>query len=186
MKGTACALWLSILILPSSVALPAAAQESGGVEDKIINAPSVRSYSVMGLRAPPKPRKDAGVQGGEALRIVVPAKGANAWEISASMPIQKPVKAGDQLILAFWARLEKGENGATTATLPFSAVQLSSAPYTPIVSGALEIGPEWKMHELRGKADKDYPAGALNVSIHLATAKQTVDLGPAFVLDMGQ
>jgi hypothetical protein len=39
---------------------------------------------------------------------------------------------------------------------------------------------------VKGKADKDYPAGALNVSLHLATAKQTVDLGPVFVLDMGQ
>jgi hypothetical protein len=186
MKGTACALWLSILVPLVAATAPAAAQETGGVEDKIINAPSVRSYSVMGLRAAPKPRKDASVQAGEALRIVVPAKSERAWEISASTPIQKPVKAGDELVLAFWARLEKGENGATTATLPFNAVQLSSAPYTPLFSGAVEIGPEWKMHELRGKADKDYAAGTLNVSIHLASAKQTVDLGPAFVLDMGQ
>lgn len=185
MKGIVRALWLTALV-PLAAALPVAAQESTGIEDKIINSPSVRSYSVMGLRAAPKPRKDEGVQAGEALRIAVPGKQDNAWAISASSPIQKPVKAGDELVLAFWARLEKGENGATTATLPYNAVQMSSAPYTALFSGPVEIGPEWKLHELRGKADKDYPAGSLNVSIHLATAKQTVDLGPAFVLDMGQ
>ncbi len=42
------------------------------------------------------------------------------------------------------------------------------------------------MHELRGRATRDYAAGELNVSIHLATAKQTVDIGPVFVLNMGQ
>jgi hypothetical protein len=47
------------------------------------------------------------------------------------------------------------------------------------------IGPDWKMVEIKGKANRDYPGGTLNVSVHLATAKQVVDLGPVFVLDMG-
>ena len=41
------------------------------------------------------------------------------------------------------------------------------------------------MMQIQGKADHDYAGGKLNVSIHLATAKQIVDLGPVFVLDMG-
>jgi len=164
----------------------AAAQDAGGIENKIINNPSVRGLSIQGLNTQPKPRKDAKVQGGEILRIAVPGKGANPWAIAASTPINQPVKAGDALVLAFWARLEQGPDGASTAILPYNAVQQSSAPCTALFHGSVEIGPEWTMHEVRGKADKDYPAGALNVSIHLATAKQTVDLGPAFVLDMNK
>lgn len=49
-----------------------------------------------------------------------------------------------------------------------------------------DIGPEWKQIEIEGKADKDYAAGALGASIHLATAKQVVDLGPVIVLNLGQ
>jgi hypothetical protein len=42
------------------------------------------------------------------------------------------------------------------------------------------------MVEIRGKADKDYAAGTLSVGIQLATARQTVDVGPIIVLDLGQ
>ena len=176
------------LMAAMAVAAPAAAQDAADddIASKIINIPPPEALRVDGLRAKPKVRKDEAVQGGKALRIAVPGKGDNAWAVSASNPIQKPVKAGDLIVLAFWARLVEGDNGATTATLPYNAVQLASAPYTALFTGAAEIGPEWKLHELRGRADKDYAAGALNVSLHLATAKQTVDLGPVFVLNMGQ
>jgi len=94
--------------------------------------------------------------------------------------------AGDELLLAFWARLEKGEGGATTTTLPYNAVQLSAAPYTALFAGQAEIGPEWKLQEVRGKADADRAAGTLKATIHLATGAQTVELGPIFVVNLGQ
>jgi hypothetical protein len=118
--------------------------------------------------------------------VVVRGKGANPWDVAVETPITKPVKAGDQLLFAFWARLEKGEGGATTTTLPYNGVQVSAAPYTTLFTGPAEIGSEWKMVEVRGKADADHPAGTLKASIHLATAAQTVDLGPIFVVNLGQ
>ena len=131
-------------------------------------------------------RDDANVQGGKALRVVVRGKGANPWDVAVESPLTQPVEAGDELLLAFWARLEKGEGGATTTTLPFNAVQLSAAPYTALFSGAAEVGPEWKLHEIRGKAAADHPANALKATIHLATAAQTVEFGPIFVVNLGQ
>jgi hypothetical protein len=53
------------------------------------------------------------------------------------------------------------------------------------VNDSAEIGPDWKLVQVKGKADKDYPAGALNVTIHVATARQTIDFGPVIALDMG-
>ena len=158
-------------------------QAAAGQDDilsKIINAAG--STKVMGAKG--KVRSDPGVQGGQALRIPVPGKGVNVWDIAASSAIDKPVKAGDTIILAFWARLQQADS--PEVTLPYNAVQLSAAPYTALFSQPVTIGPEWKLHEVRGKADKDYPAGALNATIHLASGKQIVDLGPVFVLDMGQ
>jgi hypothetical protein len=55
-----------------------------------------------------------------------------------------------------------------------------------VIGGPADIGPEWKTVEIKGKADKDYAAGSLSVGIQLATSKQTVDLGPIVVLDLGQ
>ena len=49
--------------------------------------------------------------------------------------------------------------------------------------------PYWFRHILMRcevKADKNYAPGALAAGIQLATAKQTIDLGPIIVLDLGQ
>lgn len=176
---------IPIAALLIAAAAPAFAQ--GGADDilsKVINAPPPAASRVDGGTG--KLRNDPLVQGGKALRIDVSGKSERAWAVALSNPINKPVKAGDTLVLAFWARLEKGEKGATTASLPYNAVQLAGAPYTALFKGDATIGPEWQMYETRGKADKDYSAGSLNVAIHLATGRQTIDIGPIFVLDIGQ
>lgn len=154
---------------------PVAAQDLN-----IINDPSAPQVNGASGRL----RDDAAVQGGKALRVAVRGKGANPWDVAVETALTKPVKAGDQILFAFWARLEKGEGGATT--LPFNGVQLSSAPYTTLFAGPAEVTSEWKLHEVRGKADADHAAGTLKASIHLATAAQTVDFGPIFVVNLGQ
>ena len=156
---------------------PAAAQDLNIINDP--GAPQVQGASG-------RLRDDPAVQGGKALRVVVRGKGANPWDVAVETAITQPVKAGDELLFAFWARLEKGEGGATTTTLPYNAIQQSAAPYTALFAGPVEIGPEWKLHEVRGKADADRAAGTLKATIHLATAAQTVELGPIFVVNLGQ
>jgi hypothetical protein len=181
---------LAILaVAAAAVALPcvAAAQDSADdILKQIINRPPVTAWHLDGVSGKPKVRDDPAVQYGKAVRVDVPGKGEHPWSIAASNAIDKPVKAGDNLVLVFWARLEKGENGATTATLPYNAIQMANAPYTALFNAPATIGPEWKAVEIRGKADRSYAGGQLNVSIHLATGKQIVDLGPVFVLDTGQ
>jgi hypothetical protein len=173
----------------AAAALPHVLQAQDGSDDllnKIINRPPVTAWHIEGISGKPKIVADPAVQYGKAVRVEVPGKGENPWSIAASNPIDKPVKAGDNLVLAFWARLEKGENGATSATLPYNAIQMANAPYKAVFTGPVTIGSDWKMVKVEGKADRPYAGGQLNVSIHLATGKQVVDLGPVFVLDMGQ
>lgn len=174
-------------IAGAALASAGLAQSAGDdILSKVINVPPPSALAVFGLSGKPKLRNDESIQGGKALRIQVPGKSDQTWDVSVSSAINKPVKAGDELVLAFWARLEKGENGAATALLPYNAVQLSREPYSAVIVGPATIGPEWKLHEVKGKADHDYAAGDLNATLHLATGKQTVELGPMFVLDMGQ
>ena len=175
----------AFLVALALAAAPAAAQEgSDDILNKIINSPPPTAHQVQGGKG--KVLGDEAVQGGKALRINVSGAGKNTWDTAVANPIGKPVKAGDQLILAFWARLEKGQDGSTSASLPYNAIQMASAPYTALFHEGVTIGPEWKMYEVKGKADRDYAGGSLNASIHLATGKQVVDLGPVFVLNMGQ
>src|SRR3954464_15696975 len=177
-----------ILLMPLA---PAAAQQQSGQDDilsHVISVPNPRAYRVDGIQAGAQAqvRNDSTVQGGKALRVQVPGRSAQAWTTAVSVPINRPIHNGDNLVLAFWARLEQGDNGATTASLPYNAIQLSAAPYTALFSGGVTVTPTWQMFEIDGRAARDYAADSVNAAIHLAPGHQTIDIGPVFVLDMGQ
>lgn len=178
--------WFGAIAALLALAGPAAGQEADDLARRIISVPVPTAYRVDGVQTGARVRSDSSVQGGRALRVPVPGRSDQPWSVSVAVPITQAVHAGDQLILAFWARLEQGENGATSASLPYNAVQLAAAPYTALFTGPATVGPAWEMHEVRGRADRDFAAGDLNVSLHLATGRQTVDIGPVFVLNMGQ
>jgi hypothetical protein len=184
MKGPIAAACLCLLLAPAAALAQAAPAAADDITSKIINLPPPTAHRVDDAKG--SVRKDDTVQGGKALRVAVPGKSDKSWSVAVANAIEKGVNAGDRIVLAFWARLAKAEGGAATASLPYNAVQLSAAPYTALFSGGVEVGPEWKLHEVKGKADKDYAAGSLNASIHLATGKHTIDLGPIFVLNLGR
>jgi hypothetical protein len=180
---------LAACLVMTALASPAAAQQSDDdILSHVISVPNPRAYRVDGTQngAQSQVRNDGSVQGGKALRVQVPARSAQTWDTAVSVPINRAVHAGDHLVLAFWARLEQGDNGATSASLPYNSVQLSAAPYTAVFSGPVTLTPTWQMFSIEGQANRDYAADSLNVSLHLATGHQIVDIGPVFVLDMGQ
>jgi hypothetical protein len=179
-------LWLALGAACLSSPARAQAPATDDLSQRIISVPSPQAYRVDGVQAGARVRNDPRVQFGKALRVPVPGRNERAWTVSVAVPITQAVRSGDNLILAFWARLEQGEDGAATASLPYNAVQLASAPYTAVFTGGVTIGPEWQLHQIRGRAGQDYAANALNVSLHLATGRQVIDIGPVFVLNMGQ
>ena len=173
------ALCLSVLALPDA----AAAQDAESIAERLLNDPRVEALQPYGQPIPPTVRADKSVQFGKALRVRL--KGDDEfWRIGVITPLLKPVKKGDQIVIAFWARASGTENGAPGR---IGRVQLEATPVIrTIFEQAFEIGPEWKMYQLKGVADRDYPAGALNAAMHLDAAKQVLDLGPLFVLNYGQ
>ncbi|HEU4960676.1 MAG TPA: hypothetical protein VFT56_09720 [Sphingomonas sp.] len=172
----------------AALAAPAAAQDKSAddIASKIINQPAPGAFAVYNAPRPAKLYKDKAVQGGEALRVAIPAASDQPWSISLADPISKPVKKGDRLALALYAKVEPGEAKTTGAHIANASVQLAKAPYTGVFGAPLDIGTEWKLYTVAtGAADRDYAAGELTVSLQLATAKQVLDIGPIFVLDLG-
>ncbi len=167
-----------IALLLLSAATPVMAGQSAK-EPVVLNQPSA-NWTVYGPGQTHKGRKDAAVQGGGAIRVTIPAKPANAWDIGASSPIKGAIAKGDRLVLAFWARLAEG--GAEGRTTISGTIQRASAPYGAIVTGSVELTAEWKLVHIEGIAAGDYPAGAANVALTLGGAAHTIDLGPVFVL----
>jgi hypothetical protein len=162
------------------LAAPAAAQDA--MADRLVNDPRVEALQPYGQPIPPVVRSDKGVQFGKALRVRL--KGDKDFgRIGVITPLVKPVNQGDRIVIAFWARAVETEDGAPGK---IGRVQLEATPVIrTIFERAFEVGPEWKMYQLRGVADRDYGPGALNAAMHLDVAKQVLDLGPLFVLDYG-
>ena len=147
--------------------------------DELLNTPSA-NWSVYGPGQTHKGQRDKSVQGGGAMRVIVAAMPANAWDAGASSPIAKPIHKGDSLVLAFYARLVSGGTGGKTEIA--AAIQRSTSPFDPIISGRVSVTGEWALVHIEGKAAADYPAGAANIALSLGTAVHTVDLGPVFVM----
>jgi hypothetical protein len=163
-------------------AVPTAAAQAGSTADRIVNDPRVSSLTPYGLNLPPQVRADKEVQFGKAMRVTLTGH-ADFWRIGVITPTLKPVKKGDRIVIAFWARAEKTQNGAPGK---IGRVQLEATPVVrTIFEQPFEVGPEWKMYQLKGVADRDYGPGQLNAAMHLDSAKQVLDIGPVFVLDYG-
>lgn len=167
------------LVLPGA----ALAQDDSG---QMINDPNPANFSVWGVQPAPKSVKDESVQGGRSVHVPVTGKG-NPWDISVNVPITSPIRSGDRLTMMFYAKLEKPENGATSARINAAQVQLAAAPYSVVFGEGVDITPEWKLFTVEGRADKDYAKGTLNATFHLNVGdKHTVAMGVVAVFDKGQ
>ena len=171
---------LSVSALAAPVA--ATAQAAPSMADRIINDPRVSSLRPYGLNLPPQVRDDKAVQFGKAMRFVLSGH-PDFWRIGVTTPTLKPVRKGDRIVIAFWARATGTRDGTAGR---IGRVQLEATPVIRAVfDQPFEIGSNWKMYQLKGVADQDYAPGRLNAALHIDAAKQVLDLGPVFVLDYG-
>ncbi len=172
---------LAALLLCAAMALPALGEDD--IMSKAVNDPSV-GWAANGSGAKVELFKDPTVTGGTAERMTSSGKSTNAWDWGAQIIITKPLKQGDVLLLAFWAKAETPPPGSTAIDATTN-IQNNSAPYESLGSGYLHIGPQWKMYFVVATADKDYKKDEVGVQLQLATAAQVIDLGPLFILDYG-
>jgi hypothetical protein len=173
------ALGLALLLASPS---GAGAQDSQAMAERLRNDPRVEALRPYGQRIPPEVRSDKSVQFGKALRVLLGGH-ADFWRVGITTPVLKRVKKGDRIVIAFWARAVKTENNTPGR---IGRVQLEATPVIrTIFEQGFDIGPEWKMYQLKGVADRDYGPNELNAALHLDSAKQVLDIGPVFVLDYG-
>jgi hypothetical protein len=172
-----------ISALSLSVLAPPTAAAQDAMADRLVNDPRVEALRPYGQPIPPQVRSDKDVQFGKALRVKLRGS-PDFGRIGVTTPLLKPVKKGDRIVIAFWARASGTEGGAPGR---IGRVQLEATPVIrTIFEQSFDIGHDWKMYQLKGVADGDYAPEALNAAMHLDAAKQVLDLGPLFVLNYGQ
>ena len=156
------------------------ARAEDDISKNLVNDPN-EGWTIYGPQTH-KNVKDSGVQGGTAIEVKIPHAGGNAWDAACQINITKKIAKGDKIVAAVWLKA-KADSGAAVLHM---RLQVNAAPYAAYGEQDVTVGPDWQLYSLEATADQDHAASTTVLVIHLNTGKQTVDLGPAFVLDMGQ
>lgn len=152
------------------------------VMKNIINNPAVNQYQVYGPQTHAQ-IKDPIVQGGAALEINVDGQHPNPYDVAAQMPISGAIKAGDTLVAAIWIRTVSTANGGQGQAV--LRLQLSSDPYTEIAQKPVALTPTWELYTLQTVASTAFARDTTSLGIQIGHVDQTVDIGPAFILNLG-
>ncbi|WP_294239367.1 hypothetical protein [uncultured Sphingomonas sp.] len=175
---------LLIAALPAGAADQAApsAAAQPSIFDKAINTPGI-GWTPYGPNQSARQVPAANVPGGNAVQVKVSAPGQNPWDSGLTYPTVKPIAAGDTLMTMVFLRAPNAPEGQTLS-IPV-AMGGSEPPYTPIASEPVQVGSTWKSYYVTGVAGQAFAAGKANISVQLAGAKQVIEVGPAFLLDLG-
>jgi hypothetical protein len=171
----------TVLIGLGIVAAPARAEED--ILKKAINNPAISAWVLYGPNQTSSPINDESVAGGKAIRVEVTAASDKPWDATAQNAIKGKIKKGDLVYGAVWIKASVTEPGVPAqATI---RIQEAAAPYGGLVQKTFTLTSDWQMYTVKVIAMQDYPGGTTNLALQLAHAKQTIDIGPGFVLDLG-
>jgi hypothetical protein len=149
---------------------------------KTINNDSNGVWNIQPDKPKPKYFEVKGIPGEHAFRIKA-NKGANPWDVQASSPIAGAINQGDVIMLLYYARAAEPAEGGSSLT---ARVQLAGPPYNSVLDTTAKITGEWQYYCAHRIASGTLPEKKGSVSIHLATAKQVIELGPVFVFNFGK
>jgi hypothetical protein len=153
------------------------------LNSKLINTPD-SNWTVYGPDQANKKIDKGGPQNYPAIEVKVSKPGANAWADGAVSPIPKAVGAGDVILVAIYLRDPDLADGQTE-TLPNIGATGAAAPYPAIASAPAKVTNQWKLYYAMGKSPQAFPANGSQVTVHLGSAKHTIQLGPIKVFDLG-
>ncbi len=151
----------------------------------LINNPDVSVANAFGDYKSAKHVNDAGVPGGKAFEVQVENPGLNSWSAGINWPTHTGINKGETVLLAYWARAVDVHNEAQTGTISAARVQQSGEPFDSAANQAASIDKTWRMYYAQGTSGSPIEPGASGISFHLGLAKQTVRIGPAYILNYG-
>jgi hypothetical protein len=162
--------------IPSPIMLP---QLEG--KGTLINDPATINWVHYGGTATNKTVPAKGMPGDSALQFAIAAAGANAFDSGTNVPIDGAIAEGDVLLVAVLARTISAQTSDGLGKLGVR-VQLNEAPYPGFGQQMLAVGPNWKLFQIRTRANISIGPGKAVVALHLSGAKQVIEIGRVYVL----
>jgi len=151
---------------------------------KLINNPYDIQWRTDGSDKREKIVKSKGAPGGMAYSVTVKKTKPNHWDTATRIPMTTDIAKGDVIMVSFWARAAKLRKGKETGPI-VAVLQRNVEPYDSIFEEGMDIEKEWKLYNVAGKASRDYSAEKTNMAFNLAKAKQTIEFGQFYVMNLG-
>jgi len=129
--------------------------------------------------------KSEDAPGGMAYQVSVKKRKRNPWDVAIRIPMSTSIEKDDVILMSFWARTVKPQKGNEAGDITVS-IQKNSEPYDSVFNERLDIGKEWKLYSVSGKAGLDYNADKTNINFNLAHAKQKLEFGQFYIMNLGK
>ena len=187
MRSTGMSLLVGTMMFAS---LPANAQDTAlqalddALPGELLHNPFDLKWETKGNDIRAKMVDAEALTSGNAISVRIRKKQQRPWDSSLSVEIPEPVSKGEEIQVFFYARTKKPAAGKDTANVSMF-VGRNEEPYDYILSEDILPGTEWKLMNVTGVADADYPADSLKVEYQLGRAAQTVEFGPVYVSSLG-
>ncbi len=150
----------------------------------LINDPTVVDWVVYGNSKKPKQVSAPETPGQFAMQLKVVKKGAQKYDMGVNVPIRTGITSGNIITIAFWARAVKADTADGNGVVGVR-INEDKAPYDGFGDQDVKIGTKWKLYEAKMRATMTVTAGQAVAGFQLAGAKQTIEIGQVYVLDMG-
>ena len=120
----------------------------------------------------------------QAARVVVSKLTSPIWDAQLASPTNtEPVKKGDVLFGYLDIRAESDKESGGGQILAW--LQAKDVKWEGLRQIDLNPGPQWSRRFFSLKAARDFPAGAIDLTLQLGTIAQTVDVANVLVWNLG-
>ena len=146
----------------------------------LINDPSQNFWKFGGSTGRHESREEREIWMMRATRFTLDDPASNLTDLAATVPINRTINEGDDLVIAIAARTISAstEDGRAVAA---SRIQGTSPPFESFASNRFRIGPQWQLIKIETKAPRGYGAGGAELELYFGGTVQEVDLGPVYV-----
>jgi hypothetical protein len=149
----------------------------------LINDPTKMDWPLYGQGGQSRQVRARGVPGDLAFQVQSPKAGATLYELGFNVPITAPVRAGEPITVAFWARTLRAATPDRQGIIGLR-IQRNAPPYPGFGDTRVAIGPNWKLYEVKFVADQAISADLAVLGFQISGARQTIEIGQTYVLDM--
>jgi len=151
---------------------------------KLINNPYAIKWRTEGSDKKDAVVKSDGVPGGMAYKVTVKKRKKNPWDTATRITMTESITKGDVILVSYWARAAKPQKGKDKGDISV-ALQRNIEPYDSIFEERVALETDWKLYNATGKAKRDYAADKTQLNFNLARAKQTIEFGQFYIMNLG-